>query len=90
MYTLSKDYEKLWSFVANGDEPLCFVDYKWSETKTCRDVARIKRNSSFQIQIGVRGIQYGGVDTWYEEHENSEKEAFINECKELNLEWVCP
>jgi len=90
MYTLSKDYEKLWSFVENGHEPICFVDYKWTETQILRDVARIRRHNAFKIQIGVRGIQYGGVEYWYKDEYKTEREAFISECKSLNLEWVCP
>lgn len=90
MYTLSKDYETLWSFVEAGHDPICLVDYKWDENKVCRDIARIRRHEPFQIQIGARGIGYGSVDSWDEELGTSEKAAFIDECTRMNLEWVCP
>lgn len=89
MYTLSKDYDRLWSFVEAGHEPVCLVDYSRLNDKVSRDVARIRRFHPYTIQIGARGIGYGSVDSWQKD-KGSEKDLFKEECERLNLEWVCP
>lgn len=92
MYTLSKDYNLLFSFVEAGHQPLAFVDYKWDkESNPLRDVCRIRRHEPFHIDFGVRGMSYGSVDKWdKEDGGKSERSLFITECIRMNLEWVCP
>ncbi len=89
-YEYSKDYDVLYEKVCTGFEPLCLVDYDFipKTGKPSRDVCRIRRFDEFDIIIGARGIQYGGVGRWHQKGKITERELFVTACKELNLEWV--
>lgn len=67
----------------------CFVDYDWRDGSTpSRDIAKVRRFKENDIQIGARGIQYGGVED-FSLHGRTEFEAFAEECNRMNLEYCC-
>lgn len=91
MYNLSKDYKALYLFVENGNIPIAFVDYEFSNKHICRDVCRVKKSTDNSINFTARGIGYGGVDIWLvDEKKASMKIEFIKECQRLNVEWILP
>lgn len=98
VYNLSKDYGLLFEYLQLGFEAACFVDKKFDigkRKRTFRDIARVRRNGEFEIDIGVRGISYGSIMSHhkYESYNPSglsEKEVFRLECERLNLEWIKP
>lgn len=83
----SKDYTRLYEKINKGEIVPCFVDYKsFNLKKVYRDVASIRKRPDNSIDIGVRGISYGGVSEWHLK-DITELEAFIYECERLNLEY---
>jgi hypothetical protein len=91
MYKLSKDYEKLFSLLLNGNEAVGFVDYKWNDTDAdvMRDVCKIVREKPYNIQMFVRGMGYWGLYAFHKDR-GEEKNLFINGCTHINLEWIEP
>jgi len=88
MYTLSKDYEKLYELICQGHIAACFVDYSYrDDSKPFRDIAKIRRFEEYDIQVGARGIEYGSIRTFHKE-EGTEKQLFIQQCQRMNLEWI--
>lgn len=92
MYQLSKDYERLYSFIEGGHVPIAFVDYRFrGDILPARDVCKVKRSDDGSINFISRGHGYGGVDVWLVEKYNEEmKTEFIKECQQLNVEWILP
>lgn len=90
-YDLSRDYGLLFDKLCEGYCIVGFVDYNFTSLKDkyppSRDVVSIKRRAEFVISIGVRGIQYGGIECWHK-YQGKERDVFIKECESLNLEWV--
>jgi len=83
----SKDYTRLFDKISKGEIVPCFVDYFFSDIKTPqRDIAQIKMFKDQRIMIGVRGMQYGGVDDFALDGRTVLK-AFTDECNRLNLEY---
>jgi len=92
IYNLSKDYEELFSLVDSGMEVLCYVDYSYrdNDPNPSRDVAKCRKIDE-TIQVGARGIEYGGVSTWEVVRSGlTKEELFIKECHRMNLEWIRP
>lgn len=87
-YRLSKNYRILFALISAGEIIAAFVDYELIEDEMLRDLCKVQRHGPYQIRIGVRGMQYGGLERFNEE-DGDEKELFIAQCKALNLEWVC-
>lgn len=84
---ISKDYTLLFDKISKGEIVPCFVDYYFSDIKTPqRDIAQIKMFKDQRIMIGVRGMQYGGVDDFALDGRTVLK-AFTDECNRLNLEY---
>ncbi|MEM1339805.1 MAG: hypothetical protein AAGF96_18740 [Bacteroidota bacterium] len=90
-YNLSKDYKQLFALLLEGVTAVGFVDYSLhgDNLHPSRDVVKIYRNASFDIRIGSRGIQYGGVDPYWKEIDK-EKSVFIKECERMNLQFINP
>ncbi|MDV3673641.1 hypothetical protein CMU49_02415 [Elizabethkingia anophelis] len=91
-YNLSRDYSKLYDLIRNKTLIVCFIDYygryrEENDYPPCRDVAKINYRSDNDIDIGVRGISYGGIGDFGKQNRSS-KERFIEECESLNLEWI--
>ena len=84
----SRDYNHLYKLISKGKQIIpCFVDHTFrDDSKIYRDVACVKMRPDTTISIGVRGIQYGGVDSWHLK-DNNGLELFIIECERLNLEF---
>jgi hypothetical protein len=88
MYQLSKDYERLFTYVCAGHIALGFVDYEFGKSGApLRDAVKIQRRKPYEIYVGARGIQYGGLNG-YEQEDGAEIAVFSDECKRMNLEWV--
>lgn len=84
---LSKDYEKLYDRIRNSEHVAVWVDCDWHDGTVTRDIAAVKRFDYADINIGARGIEYGSVRKWKLENK-TEKQAFIDECERLKLEFV--
>jgi hypothetical protein len=82
-----KDYDKLYDRICDDEHVAVLVDCDWRDGKVTRDIAYIKRYDNADINIGVRGIEYGSVRKWKLE-DKTEKQAFIDECKRLKLEII--
>ncbi len=76
MYNLSKDYEKLYELICQGQEVACYVN---SENK--RELAKfyMDKRGAIQAFIGSRFIM-GVTEDW--------KEFFLECCSDLKLEWI--
>lgn len=71
MYNLSKDYEKLYEYVVDGNIVACFVDYDRGTEKPLRDICSCKKRHYGEIDFSVRGISYGSFlynekDSYYQ------------------------
>jgi len=86
-YNLSKDYNRLFELIIQGEIIAAFVDYEWSGGEILRDLCKVQRHEPYQIRIGVRGMSYGGLEGFNEE-DGDEKQLFMARCKALNLEWI--
>jgi hypothetical protein len=92
-YAMSRDYEALYDLLCKGGEAFCLVDMDWNDgTPPSRDAARIRRREEWYIDVGARGICYGGVRPYHKRNgefkdEFKEMEA---KCQRLNLEWLAP
>lgn len=88
-YNLSKDYSRLFELICNDVKVPCYVDYRFSndDKKSSRDICQCKRWNEYDIKIGARGIQYGGVDVWCKDR-GTERDLFVQECERMNLEWI--
>lgn len=90
MYNLSKDYDKLFKFICEGNIAVGFVDYKHLDF-CMRDVCGIRRDKENYITIGVRGYSYGSIYPFcIEDSGKTEKEYFVWLCNVCNLEFVMP
>ena len=86
-YSLSRDYEKLFSLIQTN-LIICFVDYSTSSGIKLRDVAKIKYDKEREhISVGARGISY--IEAFAFDGRNL-KEDFIFQCEVTNLEYVIP
>lgn len=89
-YTLSKDYKYLFQMICDGLIAVAFVDYNFRNNDlVMRDICKIERIAPYTIQIGVRGMAYGGF-CQFDSAYGSEKELFIKDCERMNLEWIVP
>lgn len=83
----SKDYSRLFDKISKGEIVPCFVDYDWRDgTPASRDIAKVQRHKENSIMVGVRGMQYGGVDEFALDG-RTELKAFTDECERMNLEY---
>jgi hypothetical protein len=93
-YLLSKDYNKLFEHICNGLEVPCYVDYSFGfpdkVIHAFRDLCLCKRKRPWQISFSVRGVGYGGIDTFEDEGHGNEETLFIERCQALNVEWFVP
>ena len=80
MYELSRDYERAWELIQQGDRLACWLDYH----KEIRDVAYACLSCD-SIRIGARGISY-----IYLLPEEITLERFKVECESLNIEFYLP
>lgn len=89
-YALSKDFDKLYDLICEGNTVVGFVDYKFQlDGKVFRDVCKITRYKENNINIGARGMRYGSVDDfdlYLDTH--TERSVFISVCIYCNLEWI--
>ncbi len=83
MYSLSKDYNKLFLLLITGKQVACFVDCG----AYIRDICLCKRDSEWDICFVARGIQYGSVREWHKD-QGTEFECFEMVCKNLNVEFI--
>lgn len=89
MYNLSKDYDRLFDLLLEGQEVVGFVDYDCGTGRVWRDVCSIRRIEEYRIIACCRGITYVSVDPWLKEDSAlSERELFCGMCRDANLEWV--
>lgn len=88
-YNLSKDYAKALDLLTQKKDLICYVNYEFSDNKVSRDVCRVRRFSDFHIQIGVRGMEYGGVYRFNKE-DGTELELFQKECHRMNASFILP
>jgi hypothetical protein len=90
MYNLSKDYERLYELICDGNRVVAFVDYKFSGSEhVMRDVCLVEKRKDNRIVGFSRGICYLEVNDW-QTPSLDEKECFIVDCKHVNLEFVAP
>lgn len=87
-YVMSRDYDLLYKMLCGGMEVPCYVDYERG-INLIRDFCRARRLKPYYIIIGVRGIQYGGIDS-YQDSEGPELNLLTSECKRMNLEFILP
>jgi len=87
MYELSKDYNKLYELICDGQIVAGFVDYDGCD-EIQRDIAMILRHKEFDISILVRGTTYASVWGYERKTRISEQELFIRACQRTNLEWI--
>lgn len=85
-YQLSKDYKKLYNLLLEDKEIVVFVDYHF-KTLLIRDVATVRRFSSYSIEVAARGICYGSI---YEDDNLDEETLFLGLCNDLKVEWIEP
>lgn len=94
IYTLSKDYEKLYQLVKSGETVVCFVDHRWVDGEISRDICKCTYSAEYEdFVFGVRGTQYGGVYSFSLEDPGNwdeEKKLFLSECQRMNVEWIVP
>lgn len=87
-YNLSKDYTRLLGLLAQRNEIVCFVDYRFnpSDSPPSRDVcsARCFADDN-NIRISARGIQYNDPLMYL-----SQQSKFVTDCERMNLEFVDP
>ena len=79
IYSLSRDYEKLWE-LSRKCSVICYANYDWGFGQVVRDVAQTKVFDSV-TQISARGIDYFYATS---------KEDFLAQCETFNIEWVLP
>lgn len=86
-YRTSRDYRCLYELLAERNEIVCFVDYRFSpdDHDPCRDVctARCFADDDY-IRIGARGIQYNSLSHL------SQRAEFIADCERMRLEFIKP
>ena len=87
-YAMSRDYDKLYDRLCAGGEALGYVNS--TMFPGVREPMRVKRLGEYDIMIGVRGMQFGGVGSYDEAKYQTERNAFIAECTRLSLEWLAP
>ena len=81
-----RNYKRLYDMICDGESVPCFVNYKISkEGQVFRDVAKVRKRKDGEICIDCRGIEYGNV--YGHAKGVSELKAFIEECKDLDLEF---
>lgn len=84
-YKTSKDYELLFELV-HKERVICYVPYK-SNSKT-KDVCQSQvLPIDGYISIGSRGIEY--ISAMNNFNGKTLKEDFIQQCQEIDLEFVC-
>jgi len=88
-YSVSKDYNRLFDLITQGETIAAFVDFRFDKTmpRPMRDLCKVQRHGPYKIRIGVRGIAYGGLEG-FNRKDGDEKELFAGQCKALNLEWI--
>lgn len=88
---MSKDYCALYDLLCEGRDAFCLVDMSFTNPDhVCRDVARVRRREEWRIDIGARGIGYGDVTPYGKNRHATERDALVEECKRMNLEWIAP
>ncbi|WP_415913304.1 hypothetical protein [Neptuniibacter sp. QD37_11] len=91
MYKFSKDYDHLYQLICMGHTATGFVDYYFPDDDgPYRDVVQIKRTEAWSINIGVRGMAYGDIMPFNQKDDLTELDAFKQNCKKCNLEWLPP
>lgn len=92
LYSLSKDYGKLFRSICEGQKIAAWSDtfsMKDSDGRPYRDICEVRRNGEYEIMISCRGTSYGNV--WpFMADESSEEEVFIKVCRGCDLEWIDP
>lgn len=91
MYDLSKDYEKLYELICDGNRVVAFVDYSFHggevNKRVMRDVCLVEKRKDNRIVGFVRGICYFEIEDW-QTPSLDEKECFLVDCKQCNLEFI--
>ena len=85
MYTLSRDYARLFDLLCTGQVLVGWVRY----SESLRDVVKIERRAEFDIYIGVRGICYTDLGT-FDREKGEERDVFAARCESVDLEWIEP
>ena len=92
LYSLSKDYGKLFQLICEGQKIAAWSDtfrMKDAEGNPYRDICEVRRSGDFEIMISSRGNGYGNV--WpFMKDEGEEEDLFVKVCKRCNLEWIDP
>lgn len=83
MYTLSRDYARLFDLLCTGQVLVGWVRY----SESLRDVVKIERRAEFDIYIGVRGICYTDLGT-FDREKGEERDVFAARCESVDLEWI--
>ncbi len=81
-YSLSKDYEQLWSIIKEGIRVPAWIVYSDEYEDPICDLVEVKRTPFSEYRIGSRGIGYEGI--------NDGKEGFLSVCKQYGLEFIIP
>lgn len=81
MFELSRDYERAWQLMQQGDRLACWVDYVG-----CRDIASARINRSLNLDVGARGIGY----IYLFEDQIQDSNMFVKQCERLNIEFYLP
>lgn len=88
-YNYSKDYYALYEFICAGNEALCLVNSGYDLDG--RGVCKCKKHNDFIISFKNTGHYFGGIYREKQKSESdSEKDLFIKECTNLNVEWIKP
>lgn len=82
-FNTSTDYSKLWDLIHNGYRIPAWILYSDAYREPIFDLVEVKMPKLTKYpSIGTRGIGY-------EAFENT-KEAFVNNCKSLDLRYIIP
>lgn len=94
MYSLSKDYARLYALICSGARVAAYLDNRYGsedDEVQFRDLCNVERRGEWQISFYVRGCGYGHVTRINSiDGKRTEKEAFILACKSLNVEFIPP
>lgn len=92
VYSLSRDYTKLFRLICKGQRIAAWADtfsMRDAEGSPYRDICEVRRTGEYKIMISARGTGYGNVWPFMKE-EGTEEDVFTKACQGCNLEWIDP
>ena len=89
MYKLSKYYNLLYELIQKSNV-VCYVNYNFRRNNVDfhRDICQCKKKSQNDIVFVSRGHEYGSVNYWDVDEQNTVFDLFLSECKSLDVEFI--